>query len=85
MNLGFLWWNSWKFELGEQLNFISALLLLYAFAGFVRYGSLESLVKTLKHIVLQKLRKRHIHIWQEIEFLKREKIELIASIAKQKE
>jgi hypothetical protein len=79
-NLVYLSTANQDFDLGNQLNFNSAILLIYGFAGFLLYGSLQKLVRRVKAAVVGQLRKKDIHIWHESEVLKSEKKETINRI-----
>ncbi|MBD3636818.1 MAG: hypothetical protein HUJ25_05695 [Crocinitomicaceae bacterium] len=79
-NIFYLCYYDWKFNLGNQLNINSAALLLYGFTAYILYGSIGKFTESIKSSVINYLRRKHIHIWEELKRLKRRRVELIQKI-----
>ena len=53
------------FNIGEIVNFNSAILLVYSFIAFIMYGSIAQLTEGISSTAVVWLRKNDIHIWEE--------------------
>lgn len=78
------WWlfDKRSFNLGNQLNYNYAALLLYSFSAYILYGSMGNFTKSMKTSSINYLRKNNIHIWEEIKCLKERKTNLEDEISK---
>lgn len=60
-------------SLGDILNFNGAILMVYAFVGFISYGTISNMLSALKAKLANLLRKRHLGSLEELELLLKEK------------
>lgn len=80
INLGYLFYSNWIFDLGSHLNLNGAIALVYTFFGFIIYGSPDKLVKEIKEKSRNRLIKKHIHILSELENFEKEREVLLIDI-----
>ncbi|MFV5702587.1 hypothetical protein ACM55F_12020 [Flavobacterium sp. XS2P12] len=80
INLGYLYYTNWSFDLGSLLNINGAIVLVYTFFGFIIYGSPDKLVKEIKEKSRNRLIKKHIHILSELENFEKEREVLLIDI-----
>lgn len=80
INLGYLFYSNWIFDLGSHLNLNGAIALVYTFFGFIIYGSPDILVKEIKEKSRNRLVKKHIHILSELENFEKERKVLLIDI-----
>lgn len=80
INLFLIWLNNWSWELGFIVNINSAIVLLYTFLGFVFYGNVSTLSRTIHVSVSRIARKKYIHFLTELEEFERELPILIEEI-----
>lgn len=70
------------FDLGEQLNFIGAITILYSFAAFISYGSLDKFVFAMKTKISKQLKKKHVDMLMELELLENERDNILKELKK---
>ena len=80
INLGYLFYTNWSFDLSSHLNINGAIALIYTFFGFIIYGSPDKLVKEIKEKSRNRLIKKHIHILSELENFEKEREVLLIDI-----
>ncbi|SDI01697.1 hypothetical protein SAMN04488062_12028 [Flavobacterium omnivorum] len=80
INLGYLFYSNWIFDLGSHLNLNGAIALVYTFFGFIIYGSPDILVKEIKEKSRNRLKRKHIHILSELEGFEKEREVLLIEI-----
>jgi hypothetical protein len=76
VNAWYMAYYNWPFSLEKQLSINGAILLVYSFLAFVTYGTPTRLINALKNKIAYYLKKKHIHVIEELEPLKTERIKL---------
>lgn len=80
INLGYLFYSKWSFDLGGHLNLNGAIVLGYSFFAFIIYGSPAVLVKEIKLKSSNLLKRKHIHILSELKNFEKEREVLLIEI-----
>ena len=80
INLGYLFYSNWSFDLGSHMNLNGAVVLGYSFFAFIIYGSPAVLVKEIKIKSSNLLKIKHIHILSELENFEKEREILLIEI-----
>lgn len=67
VNILVIWLNNWNWDLGFIININSTIILIYTFLGFVFYGNVTKLSRTVHIYVSKTARKKYISFLTELE------------------
>lgn len=80
LNISYLYYSNWLFDLGAHVNLNGAIILVYSFFAFIIYGTPETMARAIREKTGKLLKRKHIHILSELKEFEKEKEHLLIQI-----